>query len=155
MRGISILSSTKGCCGVTRGIFTSIPCSGFAILAAMLWRLIFYYPFLVMGTLVLPKWMESNKKKWVDLGYTKRQMEVLLASICLRCLCMFVYLLIEPNERFCSSFFAVMLSGFLLVETFTGRSLFISGSVTGRFTCGIGFVTLLPGTTLGVVGYLA
>lgn len=43
MRGISILISTKGCCGVTRGIFTSIPCCGFAILAEMLWRLIFYH----------------------------------------------------------------------------------------------------------------
>lgn len=82
-------------------------------------------------------------------------MEVLLTSICLCCLCMFVYLLIEPNERFGSSFFVVILTGFLLVETFTGRSLFISGSVTGRFTCGIGFGTLLPGTTLGADGYLA
>lgn len=40
-----------------------LPDASLAILAAMLWRLIFYYPFLVMGTLVLPKWMEGNKKK--------------------------------------------------------------------------------------------
>ena len=65
------------------------------------------------------------------------------------------YLFMEPNERFGSSFLVVMLPGFFLVETFTGRSLFCNGSVTGRFTCGIVFVTLLPGTTFGEVGYLA
>lgn len=53
-------------------------------------------------------------------------MEVLLASICLCFLCMFVYLLIEPNERFGSSFFAVMLPGFLPYILW-GKSLFVLG----------------------------
>ena len=37
-----------------------LPDASVAILAAMLWRAIFYYPFLVMGTLVLPKWIARN-----------------------------------------------------------------------------------------------
>ena len=37
-----------------------LPDASEAILAAMLWRAIFYYPFLVMGTLVLPKWIARN-----------------------------------------------------------------------------------------------
>lgn len=65
---ISILSPTPGGSGVAELMFRLyysdfLPDASLAILAAMLWRLIFYYPFLVMGTLVLPKWMESNSKK--------------------------------------------------------------------------------------------
>ena len=37
-----------------------LPDASVAILAAMLWRAIFYYPFLVMGTLVLPKWIAKK-----------------------------------------------------------------------------------------------
>lgn len=64
---ISILSPTPGGSGVAELMFRLyysdfLPDASLAILAAMLWRLIFYYPFLVMGTLVLPKWMEGNKK---------------------------------------------------------------------------------------------
>lgn len=64
---ISILSPTPGGSGVAELMFRLyytdfLPDASLAILAAMLWRLIFYYPFLVMGTLVLPKWMESNRK---------------------------------------------------------------------------------------------
>lgn len=63
---ISILSPTPGGSGVAELMFRLyysdfLSDASLAILAAMLWRLIFYYPFLVMGTLVLPKWMERNK----------------------------------------------------------------------------------------------
>ena len=34
-----------------------LPDASVAILAAMLWRAIFYYPFLIMGTVVLPRWI--------------------------------------------------------------------------------------------------
>ena len=65
---ISILSPTPGGSGVAELMFRLyysdfLPDASLAILAAMLWRLIFYYPFLVMGTLVLPKWMGKNRNK--------------------------------------------------------------------------------------------
>ena len=40
-----------------KAIADFLPDASVAILAAMLWRAIFYYPFLVMDTLVLPKWI--------------------------------------------------------------------------------------------------
>ena len=59
---ISILSPTPGGSGVAELMFRLyyadyLPDASVAILAAMLWRAIFYYPFLVMGTIVLPKWI--------------------------------------------------------------------------------------------------
>lgn len=40
-----------------------LPEASVAILAAMLWRAVFYYLFLVMGTLVLPKWIGRNRTR--------------------------------------------------------------------------------------------
>lgn len=59
---VSILSPTPGGSGVAELMFRLyyadyLPDASVAILAAMLWRAIFYYPFLVMGTVVLPKWI--------------------------------------------------------------------------------------------------
>lgn len=62
---ISILTPTPGGSGVAELMFRLyyadfLPDASVAILAAMLWRLIFYYPFLIMGTVVLPKWIEKK-----------------------------------------------------------------------------------------------
>ena len=62
---ISIMSPTPGGSGVAELMFRLyyadfLPDASVAILAAMLWRAIFYYPFLVMGTLVLPKWISKK-----------------------------------------------------------------------------------------------
>lgn len=59
---ISVLSPTPGGSGVAELMFRLyyadyLPDASVAILAAMLWRAIFYYPFLVMGTVVLPRWI--------------------------------------------------------------------------------------------------
>ena len=63
---ISILSPTPGGSGVAELMFRLyysdfLPDASIAILAAMLWRLIFYYPFLIMGALALPNWIEKEK----------------------------------------------------------------------------------------------
>ena len=63
---ISILSPTPGGSGVAELMFRLyysdfLPDASIAILAAMLWRLIFYYPFLIMGALELPMWIEKEK----------------------------------------------------------------------------------------------
>lgn len=63
---ISVLSPTPGGSGLAELMFRLyysdfIPDASIVILAAMLWRLIFYYPFLIMGALVLPKWIGKGK----------------------------------------------------------------------------------------------
>ncbi len=67
---ISILSPTPGGSGVAELMFRLyysdfLPDASVAILAAMLWRAIFYYPFLIMGAIALPKWLE-NKPEQTD-----------------------------------------------------------------------------------------
>lgn len=62
---IAILTPTPGGSGVAELMFRLyyadfLPDASVAILAAMLWRLIFYYPFLIMGTVVLPKWIDRK-----------------------------------------------------------------------------------------------
>lgn len=64
---ISVLSPTPGGSGVAELMFRLyyydfLPDASIAILAAMLWRMIFYYPFLIMGALVLPKWIGKGKE---------------------------------------------------------------------------------------------
>ncbi len=63
---ISILSPTPGGSGLAELMFrlyySDFLCdASVAILAAMLWRMIFYYPFLVMGALALPKWIAGKE----------------------------------------------------------------------------------------------
>lgn len=63
---ISILSPTPGGSGVAELMFRMyysdfLSDSSVAILAALLWRAVFYYPFLIMGTLVLPAFIRKKK----------------------------------------------------------------------------------------------
>lgn len=63
---VSILIPTPGGSGVAELMFRLyysdfLPNASVAIVAALLWRAIFYYPYLIMGLMVLPKWMERNK----------------------------------------------------------------------------------------------
>ena len=63
---ISILSPTPGGSGLAELMFRLyysdfLADASVAILAAMLWRMIFYYPFLVMGALALPKWIAGKE----------------------------------------------------------------------------------------------
>ncbi len=65
---ISILSPTPGGSGLAELMFRLyysdfLPDASVAILAAMLWRMIFYYPFLVMGALALPKWISKGERE--------------------------------------------------------------------------------------------
>ncbi len=65
---ISILSPTPGGSGLAELMFRLyysdfLPDASVAILAAMLWRMIFYYPFLIMGALALPKWISKSERE--------------------------------------------------------------------------------------------
>jgi len=71
---ILLVSPTPGGSGVAEFMFDKflgefIPVAGFAIALAFLWRLISYYPYLIIGALLVPKWINdkfSTKKSKKD-----------------------------------------------------------------------------------------
>jgi uncharacterized protein (TIRG00374 family) len=66
-----LISPTPGGSGVAEIMFSKylgefIPFAGFAVALALLWRLVTYYPYLVIGALMVPRWISDNfisKKK--------------------------------------------------------------------------------------------
>ena len=62
---ILVVTPTPGGSGVAEFTFSVflgefIPIAGFAIALALLWRLISYYPYLLIGALVVPKWISDK-----------------------------------------------------------------------------------------------
>jgi len=62
---ILLVSPTPGGSGVAEFMFDKflgefIPVAGFAIALAFLWRLISYYPYLIIGALLVPKWINDK-----------------------------------------------------------------------------------------------
>jgi hypothetical protein len=65
---ILVVTPTPGGSGVAEFTFSVflgefIPFAGFAIALALLWRLVSYYPYLLIGALVVPKWINDKFKK--------------------------------------------------------------------------------------------
>jgi uncharacterized protein (TIRG00374 family) len=66
-----LLSPTPGGSGIAEIMFSRylgefIPLAGFAVALALLWRLVTYYPYLIIGAFMVPKWISDNfisKKK--------------------------------------------------------------------------------------------
>jgi uncharacterized protein (TIRG00374 family) len=75
MSNMMLLSPTPGASGVSELVFTQylgdlIPVGAsvvgsVSVLLALLWRLVSYYPYLIIGTFILPKWLKASfgKKK--------------------------------------------------------------------------------------------
>ena len=62
---ILLVSPTPGGSGVAEFMFDKflgdfIPIAGFAIALALLWRMITYYPYLLIGALLVPKWINDK-----------------------------------------------------------------------------------------------
>jgi uncharacterized protein (TIRG00374 family) len=62
---LMLVTPTPGGSGVaefTFDIFLGdfIPITGFAIALALLWRMITYYPYLLIGALMMPKWISDK-----------------------------------------------------------------------------------------------
>lgn len=62
---ILLISPTPGGSGVAEYLFTSfladfISVGSLAVVLSILWRLISYYPYLFIGSVLLPKWMKKN-----------------------------------------------------------------------------------------------
>jgi uncharacterized protein (TIRG00374 family) len=60
-----LISPTPGGSGIAEIMFSRylgefIPLVGFAVALALLWRLVTYYPYLVIGAIVVPKWISDN-----------------------------------------------------------------------------------------------
>lgn len=60
-----LISPTPGGSGIAEIMFSRylgefIPLVGFAVALALLWRLVTYYPYLVIGAFVVPKWINDN-----------------------------------------------------------------------------------------------
>lgn len=63
-----LIMPTPGGSGFVETIFTSymadfVPIAGFVVLMALAWRLITYYPYLIIGAFIAPKWINKNFKK--------------------------------------------------------------------------------------------
>jgi glycosyltransferase 2 family protein len=62
---ISIVSPTPGGSGIAELMFRCyyadfLPVPSLVVLAAMVWRLFSYYPYLIMGAVALPKWLKQS-----------------------------------------------------------------------------------------------
>ncbi|MFA6403946.1 MAG: lysylphosphatidylglycerol synthase transmembrane domain-containing protein [Salinivirgaceae bacterium] len=62
---IMLVSPTPGGSGITEYVFAEyladyLPYSGIAILLALLWRLYTYYPYLLIGAIIFPRWIKSK-----------------------------------------------------------------------------------------------
>lgn len=63
-----LVSPTPGGSGFTEFVFTEylgefVPIVGIAAGMALLWRLITYYPYLIIGAVIFPKWLKEKFKK--------------------------------------------------------------------------------------------
>lgn len=79
-----LISPTPGGSGFAEFVFKEylgefLPSAGVAIAMAILWRLITYYPYLFIGVLIVPKWVNkhfggkssSKRKAETELQHSK------------------------------------------------------------------------------------
>lgn len=64
---VLLISPTPGGSGMAEYLFDTfladfLPISALAIVLAIIWRLISYYPYLIIGLLILPKWLKGDEK---------------------------------------------------------------------------------------------
>jgi glycosyltransferase 2 family protein len=62
---IMLVSPTPGGSGFSEYVFTQylgdfLPYAEIAVLLALLWRLITYYPYLIIGVIILPRWLKRS-----------------------------------------------------------------------------------------------
>ncbi len=75
-----LVSPTPGASGFSEYVFARylgefIPIAGFVVIMALTWRLVTYYPYLVIGVILLPKWIRDKfgKKKIDQIEPTETQ----------------------------------------------------------------------------------
>ena len=65
---IMLVMPSPGGSGFVETIFTSfmsdfVPVTGFAIIMALIWRMVTYYPYLIIGAIIAPGWLNKNFRK--------------------------------------------------------------------------------------------
>lgn len=65
---IMLVMPSPGGSGFVETIFTSfmsdfVPVTGFAIIMALIWRMLTYYPYLIIGAIIAPGWLNKNFRK--------------------------------------------------------------------------------------------
>lgn len=65
---IMLVMPSPGGSGFVETIFTSfmsdfVPVSGFVIVMALIWRMVTYYPYLIVGAIISPAWLNNKFKK--------------------------------------------------------------------------------------------
>lgn len=65
---LMLVMPTPGGSGFVETVFTIymadfVPVAGFVIIMALLWRLVTYYPYLIIGAIITPSWFKNNFKK--------------------------------------------------------------------------------------------
>jgi glycosyltransferase 2 family protein len=63
-----LVSPTPGGSGITEFVFTRylsdfLPVAGFSVMLALVWRIFTYYPYLVIGAFMFPKWLKDKFRK--------------------------------------------------------------------------------------------
>ncbi|HOZ29569.1 MAG TPA: lysylphosphatidylglycerol synthase transmembrane domain-containing protein [Bacteroidales bacterium] len=64
---LMLVMPTPGGSGFVETVFTTymadfVPVAGFTVIMALLWRLVTYYPYLIIGAIITPSWLKSNFK---------------------------------------------------------------------------------------------
>lgn len=65
---LMLVMPSPGASGLIEGVFASfmsdfVCISGFSIIMALVWRLVTYYPYLIIGAILAPHWLRNNFKK--------------------------------------------------------------------------------------------
>ncbi len=63
-----LVMPTPGGSGFVETVFNSymvefVPIAGFVVIVAMIWRMVTYYPYLLIGSIISPRWVNRNFKK--------------------------------------------------------------------------------------------
>jgi uncharacterized protein (TIRG00374 family) len=65
---LMLVMPTPGGSGFVETVFTTymadfVPVAGFVVIMALIWRLVTYYPYLIIGAIITPGWLKNNFKK--------------------------------------------------------------------------------------------
>ena len=65
---LMLVMPTPGDSGFVETVFTSymadfVPVVGFTVIMALIWRLVTYYPYLLIGAIITPGWLKNNFKR--------------------------------------------------------------------------------------------
>jgi glycosyltransferase 2 family protein len=78
---IMLVMPSPGGSGFVETVFTSfmsdfVPVSGFVIVMALVWRMVTYYPYLIVGAIIAPGWLNKNFKKKTKEIKVKQELSI-------------------------------------------------------------------------------